>query len=94
MDLGIVVISLLSTVNRLFSLSESSSRGLTILQPAASLSLSPFIQLTPFSGGNPILEYYDLKMSKWGSLGIVFAFFCFWTFLAWFALAFMRHQQR
>ncbi|GIM04796.1 hypothetical protein Vretimale_9300 [Volvox reticuliferus] len=45
--------------------------------------------------GNPILEYYNLSnVDKWGRLGIVVAFFGGWSLLAWFALAFVRHQKR
>ncbi|GIL50638.1 hypothetical protein Vafri_6770 [Volvox africanus] len=45
--------------------------------------------------GNPILEYYNLSnVDKWVRLGIVVAFFGGWSLLAWFALAFVRHQKR
>ncbi len=47
------------------------------------------------TGGNPILEYYNLaNLNMWTELAILVAFFAGWCFLAWFALAFVRHQKR
>eukprot|EP00198_Chlamydomonas_reinhardtii_P010978 XP_001700315.1 predicted protein [Chlamydomonas reinhardtii] len=45
--------------------------------------------------GTPILEYYNLtNTSKWVELAIVVGFFGGWSVLAWYALAFVRHQKR
>ncbi len=49
----------------------------------------------PPPAGTPILEYYNLQhVDKWAMLGIIVAFFGGWSLLAWFALAFVRHQKR
>lgn len=49
----------------------------------------------PPPAGTPILEYYNLQdVNKWAMLGIIVAFFGGWSLLAWFALAFVRHQKR
>ncbi|KXZ46460.1 hypothetical protein GPECTOR_43g896 [Gonium pectorale] len=45
--------------------------------------------------GNPILEYYNLAATnKWIELAIIIGFFGAWSVLAWYALAFVRHQKR
>ena len=77
-------------------ISKSSPQAATPSWPiTASLPHCRVSFLPPPSGGNPILAYYGLDtMSKWTNLGIVAAFFAFWSLLAWFALAFVRHQQR
>jgi len=45
--------------------------------------------------GQTVLEFYGLeKQNKWAQLGYESLFFAGFTFLAWAALAFVRHQKR